>query len=280
MGPISWVVLVFISTTRGIIPFDHNIQPQSYIKLVYPTGMSSVYEFYTRSGFPAGTIGSELMAVVLPPVGPPGRSRLVPWYEEKRSDWYNVSGDLPEREMLWFRLNCLQSRLSYLNCGFRWKHFNFHRTRLMNLKTVKSEAFKEALAKTVLQLAEFRMDFTGFYCLLRRILWMKQHTGDKNRPNQVYGTFMDEDLRGMCPRVCSRRASVLDEEVSVPAIDPKTGRPTVLLQSKVVRPEKRTEQCLSSPGLPTVLSGRCHSKRNGKFQNDLTCGPFSSIKMT
>nr|VZI34516.1 unnamed protein product [Spirometra erinaceieuropaei] len=72
---------------------------------------------------------------------------------------------------------------------------------------------------------------------------------------------MDDDLRGMCPRVCSRRASVFEEAVSVPTVDPKTGKTTLLPQSKVLRPERRADQCLSAPGLPTMLSGRCHAKR-------------------
>ncbi|BHF60266.1 Kelch [Sparganum proliferum] len=103
----------------------------------------------------------------------------------------------------------------------------------------------------------------------RRVLWMRGHIGNKNRPSDVYGTFMDDDLRGMCPRVCSRRASVFEEAVSVPTVDPKTGKTTVLPQSKVLRPEKRADQCLSAPGLPTVLSGRCHSKRHDVGTNAL-----------
>ncbi|VDN13229.1 unnamed protein product [Dibothriocephalus latus] len=187
------------------------MRPQSYINLVYPSGMSSVYEFHTRSGYPAGTIGSELMAVVVPPADKPGKSRLVPW------------------------------------------------DRLLDLNTIQNGVFKEALAKTVLQVSEFRMDFVGFYCLFRRVLRM-QH-------DKVYKKIIEEDPRGICPRVCSRRATALDDEVNVTNKDPMTGKTTVLLRSKVGRPEKRTEQCLSIPGLPTVLSGKC-SRRNGKFQND------------
>ncbi|VDM31300.1 unnamed protein product [Hydatigera taeniaeformis] len=201
-----------------------------YLRLIPQNRMPQGYAYALRVGFSPGTMGSEYVSVVIPPVRLPGRSRLHPWYSFPRDQWIRTTIQSSRLEAI-----CKRGAQYWLDCVFRWLHFLQQQVKMNELQVAANQDFRRMLQKTILQVFAFRLEYVVFYCHLRRV-WQERRLDQLILP----------DPYGLCPRVCSDRSGRIEEDDGV-----------IEVNRGLARPENRLEQCVSSTSLPTILTSSC-----------------------
>ncbi|KAL5111696.1 hypothetical protein TcWFU_003093 [Taenia crassiceps] len=213
-----------------------------YLHLIQQNRMPQSYAYTSRNGFPPGLIGSEYVSIVLPPLRPPGRSRLEPWFRIARDEWIKATMQSSRLEAI-----CKRSAQYWLDCAFRWTHFLQQQAKINEIRVAVNQDFKRVLQKTILQAFGFRLEYVVFYCHLRRV-WQE------GRRDQI----ILPDPYGLCPRVCGDRNGKMEDADDA-----------IEVNNWPTRPENRMEQCVPPIGLPTTLTSSCIPDSHGKYE-DLT----------